>query len=133
MKKFLTFALVLVMVCAIFSVGALAVDKTVEIGEEFDVPVAVSGSVTAAYISFPISYDHDLVEYVGTAEGTLTGWTVGAKAVWYDTADHDISGTVITLKFKALAAGTASFAIAADEAYTADEDDAVVAFVPYAV
>ena len=133
MKKILTFALAMVMLTSLLCVAAFATPAEVKVGDEFEVDVVISENSGIAYIEIPISYDASLVEYVGSADGTLTSWTIGTKAVWADSVNNTATGTVLTLKFRAIAAGNAEFTFAPVEAFAEDESDVAITVAPVTV
>ena len=126
MKKILACVLsVLLVISAVPLIGMAAdgtgdyvlenVPESVEIGDEFEVDIAIANNPGMISLRFRIYYDMDVLELVSVTDSQLlNGWTTPSPTIkspyilrWADslsTENHFDNGTVATLKFKALSA-----------------------------
>lgn len=126
MKKILACVLsVLLVISAVPLIGMAAdgtgdyvlesVPESVEIGDEFEVDIAIANNPGMISLRFRIYYDMEVLELVSVTDSQLlNGWTTPSPTIkspyilrWADslsTENHFDNGTVATLKFKALSA-----------------------------
>ncbi len=124
MKKILACVLsVLLVISAVPLIGMAAdgtgdyvlesVPESVEIGDEFEVDIAIANNPGMISLRFRIYYDMEVLELVSVTDSRLlNGWTTPSPTIkspyilrWADslsTENHFDNGTVATLRFKAL-------------------------------
>ncbi|MGN0443690.1 MAG: cohesin domain-containing protein, partial [Acutalibacteraceae bacterium] len=118
MKRVLTFFIcALVLLSAVFCVVATDVPSyhidecTAEIGNEFSVPVEITGNTGIISLRFKVVYDVETVELCEVKDcGILSGYTTPSAEIsspytlrWADSLaekDNNVNGTIAILKFK---------------------------------
>lgn len=78
-------------------------DATACVGRSFTVDLTLEENPGVMGLSFQLDYDSSVMEFVGTEDGVLTGWTVNVKKnilVWDDDREHTDTGCLLKLKFR---------------------------------
>lgn len=129
MKRTFSLLMVLCLLCSVLAVNVFAADSvhfgtsvsksSVETGETITVTVSTSEITDGRTIYAKLNYDNSLLEYVSHSanhggDSNNTGSAV--LVVVEKSSPSTMSGTLLTVTFKAKAAGTASFSLSGCEA-----------------
>lgn len=121
MKKPVVFLLVLLWL-AVLPLSAFAQDSSDEPrlivstekampGDEVSVTITMENNPGIGVLNPKFSYDASRLEWVGSQDGVLTGWTVTGKAgVWLGYEDSHVNGVILTLRFRVLDSAPDGFA-----------------------
>ena len=129
MKRTFSLLMVLCLLCSVLAVNVFAADSvhfgtsvsksSVETGETITVTVSTSEITDGRTIYAKLNYDNSLLEYVSHSanHGGDSNNTGSAVLVVVEKSNPTtMSGTLMTVTFKAKAAGTASFSLSGCEA-----------------